>query len=187
MKLTPLILKILAESDSKELRMVFLNHISEFRFWYRKYQRDGSDVIPDRLMTLVGNPNMFDSAKDYTLYRGLYFKKPYFEKDFESNNDHNKIKQMVRGNVFPSKSLSWTFDIDIARGFAMGSTHYLDRTKLKDGDVGLVLKYKFSHSNIFADINYLQEQRILSADFEEDEVLVNPILVQSRIVEKITK
>lgn len=118
--------------------------------WIKRYQRTPISVESD-LKPLLGDPNLVDVSYNYSLYRGLYIS--------NYSNDYEKIINLKVGDIFIDDGISWSKSKNVALNFAKGSKHWMDSSKFVSGNsIAILLNYKFKHTDILADLQYIDAQ-----------------------------
>jgi hypothetical protein len=141
----------------------------------KQYERDSNTNHLKKFSKFTGLVKILFEEKNYKLYRGLFFIKEEGYTHFANFEEISKNKKFGDSK----KIQSWTTSIEQAKSFAMGSTNWMDSTKLdkdfyKDNYFGIILEYKPSHNEILVDLNFIEENNLYKAGFSENEVIIFP-------------
>ena len=151
--------------------------ILNIREVYRKYERSNETKLLLQLKKYTGLTDILFNSKQKVYYRGLFLKK---EDGYKHSADFESI---VKTKKFKAKNqYSWTTNIEQAKTFAMGSTHWMDKPKLNDDYYkgryfGIILEYAPTENEILIDMNYMEneyDKPLFSSGFGEDEVIIFP-------------
>lgn len=173
------------DNESKEKIKYTLSNMDYRKIaeWWVKYQR-GLVGWWTQLNKFLGLKNeLIPDVDKMILYRGLNFDE--YHNTCETQRGKIPVTELKIGDKIVCNKPSWSISINIGRMFASGKKGYGDTRKMRENEIGVVLKHTFPSSELFLDTNWIENNKKLSGEIVlggEMEVIVRP---RKRFVEVI--
>lgn len=145
-----------------------------------KYTR-GETRWQTEMEQFLGRTNELIDDTEYKLFRGIFI---HSTSEFIDTARNLKTTSKIKDS-----KMSWTHSLEIAELFAKGAKGNGDITRLKPGDIGIILSYKFDKDDILIDFDYLDEMHTDTIELpghNESEVIVRPFSKSADVYKIIT-